>query len=78
MPRSSKLTVTTLNLVGNTIYPSTAIAKLTDCFPNRSIDFSVIRYCLFENMDFYEKVFRIRSVLLIFFVSFRDQKFRLI
>ncbi len=41
-PHSSKLNVTTFNFVVNTIYPSTVVAKVSDCFLNRSINFSVI------------------------------------
>lgn len=48
-----KLTVTKFNLVGNTIYPSAAIAKVTDGFLNRSIDFSELELAAVAVADFY-------------------------
>ena len=48
-----KLTVTRFNLVGNTIYTSATIAKVTDSFLNRSIDFSELELVAVAVADFY-------------------------
>lgn len=48
-----KLTVTQFILIGNTIYPSAAIAKVTERFLNRSIDFSELELAAVAVADFY-------------------------
>lgn len=48
-----KLTVTQFILIGNTIYPSVAIAKVTERFLNRSIDFSELELVAVAVADFY-------------------------
>jgi len=48
-----KLTVEKFLFVGNTIYPSAAIARVTEGFLNRSIDFSELELAAASVADFY-------------------------